>query len=160
MLFAVLAALTVAGCTSSTPEPVVYTIDMTEYAFAPVRIDARVGQQVTLNLVNNGKLAHEIMFGRGVIIENSLPKSFENDMFMEAGVEPVIEGGGEEHEDEMDMEMEEGHGVMVFLGGTGDHATMTFTVTKDMVGQWEIGCFEEKGVHYQAGMKGEFIVTE
>jgi uncharacterized cupredoxin-like copper-binding protein len=28
-----------------------------------------------------------------------------------------------------------------------------------MVGEWEIGCFSQDGVHYDAGMKGTFVVS-
>jgi hypothetical protein len=29
-----------------------------------------------------------------------------------------------------------------------------------MLGEWEMGCFELDGVHYDQGMVGTFIVTE
>jgi uncharacterized cupredoxin-like copper-binding protein len=28
-----------------------------------------------------------------------------------------------------------------------------------MVGEWEMGCFEQDGVHYDAGMKGTLVVN-
>jgi uncharacterized cupredoxin-like copper-binding protein len=34
-----------------------------------------------------------------------------------------------------------------------------FTVTKDMVGEWEMGCFAQEGVHYTAGMVGKLVVA-
>jgi len=37
---------------------------------------------------------------------------------------------------------------------------MTLTVTEEMVGEWEFGCFEQDGVHYTAGMKGMMVVTQ
>ena len=147
-----------AACTPATPEPVSYTIEMTEFAFTPNTIEAKVGQQVTLNLVNKGALGHEIMFGHNVMMMNNLPNGYKDDMFESAGIEPKVmmaEGGM----NDMGME-EEGHsGFMVLLSNTGDEATMTFTVTKDMIGEWEIGCFEQDGVHYNAGMVGKFIVA-
>jgi hypothetical protein len=39
-----------------------------------------------------------------------------------------------------------------------DRATMTFTITEDMVGTWEIGCFLQDGAHYLADMKGSLVV--
>jgi hypothetical protein len=41
-----------------------------------------------------------------------------------------------------------------------DTYTMKFTVTEDMGGDWEIGCFELEGVHYTSGMVGSLAVTE
>ncbi len=36
--------------------------------------------------------------------------------------------------------------------------TITFTVSEDKVGQWELGCFQEQGQHYDDGMRGTLIV--
>jgi uncharacterized cupredoxin-like copper-binding protein len=150
-------AVLLAGCGGQeTLEPVTYTIEMTEYAFNPNTIEAKVGQQVTLELVNNGALVHEIMFGRDVMMMDGKPSGYQVDMFEQAGVEPevmMMEGVAEgEHE-------EEHTGFMVVLQKTGDSASMTFPVTEEMVGEWEMGCFELDGVHYTSGMKGTFIVN-
>jgi uncharacterized cupredoxin-like copper-binding protein len=156
----VLAVGLLAACSQKTPELVSYTIEMTEYAFSPSTIEATVGQQVTMILVNKGTLEHEIMIGRDVMMKNSRPSGYQHDMFTETGVEPtvmMIENMQDMGEGESE---EEGHtGFMVHLAKTGDQATMTFTVTKDMIGEWEIGCFELDGVHYEQGMVGKFIVT-
>lgn len=165
-LIVVFIAAFLSACAKKTPEPVTYTIDMTEYAFEPDTIEAQVGQQVTFNLVNKGALEHEIMFGRDVMMMNNRPSGYQHDMFQEAGIEPDVmmmenpdsmegmEGMGESEHDE------EGHtGFMVLLPKTGDQASMTFTVTKDMVGEWEMGCFELEGVHYNSGMVGKFVVS-
>ena len=145
-----------AGCSSATPEPVSFDLHMTEYAFTPDTIEVKVGQQVTLNLINDGLLAHEVMFGRQVMQVENRPMGYMADMFESAGVEPVVSSAA-------GMEMdhhEEGHsGVMVVLEKTGDRATMTFTATEAMLGEWEMGCFEQDGVHHQAGMVGKFIVS-
>jgi plastocyanin len=147
------------GCTQVTPEPVTFAIEMTEYAFTPDTIEVKVGQQVTVNLVNKGALEHEIMFGREVMTMNNLPNGYLVDMFETARTEPKVtlpEGGMGELES---GEHGEGHqGFMVLLPKNGDEASMTFTVTKDMVGEWEMGCFELDGVHYTSGMVGKFIV--
>ncbi len=40
-----------------------------------------------------------------------------------------------------------------------DQATvLTFTVPEDKVGRWELGCFQERGQHYDDGMKAVLIV--
>jgi len=147
-----------AACSKPTPEPVTYTLEMTEYAFEPSVIEAKVGQPVTLEVVNNGSLSHEVMFGQNVRMTLSRPDGYQYDLFAKAGVEPQMEGG----ETEMDM-AEHGHGAtnfMLTLSKTGERATITFTPTEEMVGDWEMGCFEQEGVHYDAGMKGILTITE
>lgn len=95
------------------------------------------------------------MFGRNVMAMNNRPEGFQTDMFEMAHVEPEV----------MMMQGEMGmgdhgadhSGFMVVLPKAEDKATLTFTVTKDMQGEWEIACFSQEGVHYDAGMKGTFI---
>ncbi len=153
------ASILLVACAKQTPEPVTYTIEMSEYAFTPNTIEAKVGQQVTLELVNKGTLEHEIMFGRDVMMMDNRPDGFQTEMFQMANVEPQVmmqegmsgmgeSGQGADHS-----------GFMVILPKTGAKATLTFTVTKDMQGEWEIGCFSQEGVHYNAGMKGKFVVN-
>lgn len=157
-LLALIGVLALAACAQATPEPVSYTIEMSEYAFTPDTIEAKVGQQVTLNLVNKGALEHEIMFGRNVMMMDNHPNGYQEDMFEMAGIEPTVMMM--ESMEEMGEGEEEDHsGFMVHLPETGNEATITFTVTKDMVGEWEMGCFELEGVHYTSGMVGKFIVN-
>lgn len=136
------------------PEPVTYSIDMTEYKFIPDALELKVGQQVTLNLTNSGQLPHSLMFGRGVKTVNNRPTGYQTDMF----------AGGEQPQVTQDIQPEAGHemehtGFAVILP-VGAKATVTFAVTDDMVGTWEIGCFEQDGVHYDAGMKGSVTVSQ
>lgn len=56
---------------------------------------------------------------------------------------------------EMDDEMD--HGFMI-MRDPGEEATVTFVVTADQVGVWEMACFQEDGAHYDDGMKGKFFV--
>ena len=151
-----LTSILLASCSGQKAQPVSMSVNMTEYAYSPDTIEAKVGQQVTLELTNSGVLSHELMIGKQVRMEDSRPSGYKVDLFESAGVEPEVSGGS------MDMG-EHGHGaigVMVTLPKTGDKATMTFTVTDDMVGEWEIGCFSQEGVHYDAGMKGKLTVTQ
>ena len=58
IIFWALLTLALAACGSSEPEPpepVSFTIEMTEYAFMPNEINVIVGQEVTLNLINLGQ---------------------------------------------------------------------------------------------------------
>jgi plastocyanin len=170
MLFVVVLsvfALILAACgPGATPEPLEVTIIMTEYAFEPAELEFQVGQQVTLNLVNEGALIHEIMFGRDMMMMDGVPSGYEVDMFEMAGVEPHVSimAEGEMSEDHEHMEGEEEEhehpGFMVAVPVGDDLYSMTFTVTEDMLGEWEYGCFELEGVHYTAGMIGSLTVIE
>ena len=171
--------LILAACSSQAPpEPLEMTINMAEYAFTPGDLEFQVGQEVTLHLTNSGALEHEIMIGRDVMMMEGMPNGFTVDMFETAGVEPIVsvemsmetESDGEEHtegdehseeEEHMEEDEEHGHsGFMVKVPVTQDVYTMSFTVTEDMVGEWEIGCFLLDGVHYNSGMVGTLTVEE
>ena len=162
--------LILAACSSQAPpEPLKMTINMTEYAFEPADLEFQVGQEVTLHLTNSGALEHEIMFGREVMMMDGMPNGFTVEMFESAGVEPVVsteKSEDTEHEEDEHMEGDEhteedehAHsGFMVKVPVTHDIYTMSFTVTEDMVGEWEIGCFLLDGVHYNSGMVGSLTV--
>lgn len=171
----VVVSVLLVACGSQEPEPVTYQVEMSEFAYSPDTLEAKVGQVVTIELTNPGLLEHELMFGREVMMMDNRPSGFEHDMFESAGVEPVVamsaaEMQEDEHEEaehqegDEHSESEAGHeheGFMVLLPAEAKEvATITFTVTEDMVGEWEMGCFLQEGVHYDAGMKGKFIVTQ
>ena len=161
----VLIALLSSACSGSSsasadkPEPVSFTIEMTEYAFSPERIEIRVGQEVTLEMVNLGLISHELMIGQEVSRLNNRPNGYQKDLFEIAQVEPVLVGGSTAGDHATD-----GHGsdhsgsFMVVLPEKGDKASLTFVVTEKMVGEWDMGCFEQDGVHYDAGMKGSLVI--
>jgi plastocyanin len=167
-VFLMAISLAVAGCATSAPEPlaqlepVTYQIEMTEYAFSPERIELKVGQEVTLELVNLGEISHELMIGREVSSMNNRPNGFHVDFFQAANIEPMVMGAAEP----AGGHSAEGHGsdhsgsFMVVLPHNGDTASVTFQVTEDMVGEWELGCFEQDGVHYDVGMKGTLVVLQ
>jgi plastocyanin len=176
--------LILAACGSpAPPEPLEMTINMSEYAYEPVDLEFQVGQEVTLHLTNSGTLEHEIMFGRDVMMTDGRPSGYMVDMFENAGVEPVVtvemseemameEGEhteGDEHSedeehtegDEHTEEDEHAHsGFMVQVPVTHDVYTMSFTVTEEMAGEWEVGCFLLDGVHYESGMVGSLVVNQ
>jgi plastocyanin len=160
----ILAGVFLAACGSAAPEPLEMTIRMSEFAFEPNRIEARVGQQVTLNLLNDGALQHEIMFGRNMMMGDAgQPNGYETDMFTMANMQPSVSFG--EGKEGMDMGQGmmgtgEHGGYMVTMPGMGMTGQMTFTVTEDMVGEWEFGCFAQEGTHYEQGMLGTMVVSE
>lgn len=190
-----LLSLIVAACgggLSSAPAEEVITIEMTDFAFSPDTIELKVGQTVTINLVNEGVLVHELMIGRELVMDHNVPSTFEHDFF--AGISPevavsgdsesahnddhaqesdheVAQESGHSHDEESHSQKESAHveeskghshdGFMVELPGNSDEiATITFTVTEDMLGEWELGCFIDNGAHYTAGMTGKLVVTQ
>jgi uncharacterized cupredoxin-like copper-binding protein len=149
------------ACGAATSKTNQMNISMTEFSYTPNVIEAKVGQQMTLHLMNTGALQHEIVFGRNMMMENSHPNGYEMDMFSMAGMEPVTFSGMDQMQSGMDMGqsgMQHG-GYSVILPLGAETADITFTVTQDMVGEWEFGCFEQDGVHYTAGMTGKLVVT-
>lgn len=186
ILWAVIPLVLVACGSQAPPEPLELTIDMSEYAYEPADLEFQVGQEVTLHLTNSGALEHEIMFGREVMMTEGRPSGFNVDMFESAGVEPVVsvekmeeehaEGDehmddehaedeehaeGDEHMDEEHAEDEHAHsGFMVMVPVSHDVYSMSFTVTEEMAGEWEIGCFLLDGVHYESGMAGSLTVKQ
>ena len=145
------------ACGGNTQQEVRIDIDMGEYSFSPEDLNLKVGQQVTINLSNSGQIQHEVMFGREMTKVDNRPAGYKEDMFAAGGVEPQVTHVGEpeaEHDDEMMHS-----GFMIALPPEGT-ATMTFTVTEGMLGDWEMGCFEQDGVHYDAGMIGSVSVTQ
>jgi len=123
VIILVMAGLVLAACGPAAPQPLEMTIRMSEFAFEPNRIEAKVGQQVTLNLVNDGALEHEIMFGRNMMMGDAgQPNGYETDMFMMANMQPTVTFG-EGMEEGMDM----GEGEMGMTSNAehgGDMVTM------------------------------------
>lgn len=159
------------ACGGSGTSKAEYTIEMTEFGYSPSVLEVSVGQEVTLHLINKGALAHELMVGREVVVHDGQPANYEHNMFEHVQPEVMMaemdhEAGGDEHHMEVeDQHMDEhssmDHGFMVSLssGDPDQETTLTFTVTEEMVGEWEIGCFLDGGSHYHSGMVGKLIVN-
>jgi len=159
LISVIVLVLLIPACSSANKNEL--TIEMSEFSFSPQDLEFQVGQEVVLHLVNVGALGHEIMFGREVEYEDGQPHGYMTDMFEMAGVEPMVSSNDSASTDD-EMEMEEDHdheGFMVEVPPSGDEYTIEFTVTDDMVGEWEIGCFDQNGVHYNAGMVGSLTVV-
>ena len=159
-------------------------VNMTEYGFGSDVIEVRAGQTVEFLLKNSGDLDHEFMIGREVTVAmDGMATGFEHDFF--EGLMPIVdppEAGmvmesmemdmdgdsmdmdGDDGSMDMDMDMDmdghdDGHhGFMVTLapGGT---ASVTVTIPDDAVGDWEIGCFRDKGTHWSSGMHATLRIT-
>lgn len=136
------------------------TIELSEFQFSPSNIELKVGQKVTFTLINKGEKDHEFMVGRNVMMMEGAPNGFEHDLF--EGMEPMVMRGGQMvgMEEMEGMATEMGHeGFMLEMPQGSDMATITFEVTQDMVGEWEIACFTDDGQHYEDGMRGKLVVN-
>ena len=151
-------------------------VNMTEYGFGSDVIEVRAGQTVEFLLKNSGDLDHEFMIGREVTVAmDGMATGFEHDFF--EGLMPIvdppeagmvmesmeIEMGTDGHDDgsmetDTDGHDDGHHGFMVTLapGGT---ASVTVTIPDDAVGDWEIGCFRDKGTHWSSGMHATLRIT-
>lgn len=154
-------------------------IELSEFEFSPSEIHVSPGDTVTFVLRNTGEKDHEFMIGRDVRTTDGAPDGFEHDFF--EGEAPMVmpadaamsgdmddmEGmdmGSDTTMGDMDMaeedQEEEGHdehGFMV-MRSPGTEATLTVTIPSDASGEWEIGCFEEDGAHWDDGMSGTLII--
>lgn len=116
-------------------------IEMGNFFFKPETIRVKVGERVTLRLMNRATVEHEFMAGRQ---PNPGEGGYAEDLFK--GVEVAASGG----------KAERGHGGGFELEvERGKTAELTFTAP-DRKGTYEIGCFVPG--HYQAGMKGKLVV--
>lgn len=83
----------------------------------------------------------------------------EEAMAMEEG-EMAVEEEHEHEEEEAHMD-EPGHlGWMVMDAAGSGPTVIEFVVPLDRVGEWEMGCFEDDGSHYEDGMRGTLVVVE
>ena len=156
-------------------------VNMTEYGFGSDVIEVRAGQTVEFLLKNSGDLDHEFMIGREVTATmGGMATGFEHDFF--EGLMPIVDppeavmdmeamdmdmDDMDMDMDDMDMDMDDmdidghddhHHGFMVVLA-PGATASVTVTIPDDAVGDWEIGCFLDKGTHWSSGMRATLRIT-
>jgi|GEM_PF-311794 len=118
------------------------------------------------------------MGGMGTEPEDAMEEmadEHDEEMEMEMGEGEHQEGEAEagEHDEEegiiagrfgiVQMPLMDAHaGLMVMIDPemipAGEVTTITFTVPEGKTGRWEIGCFQERGQHYDDGMNGVIIV--
>lgn len=152
--------------------------------FGPDTIMLTAGQHVRIMVENHGMKNHEFMIGRNVMYtEAGAPNGFEVDFFegiedqvnVELGEsaslmidgETIMMGGMGEGEESGMHDMEGmGEEEVMHMGwmlespmGSG-MTVIEFTVPEDRVGEWEMGCFEDNGTHYDDGMRGKVIIVE
>lgn len=162
-----------------------YQIVMDDYSFSPSRLTWRAGDTVTVTVVNRSSsrpgAAHEIMFGRRPLREESVFGPVQGDGFEEqlldgatiellggdavtmimaetarlTGVDPMslLPPG-------MDMSAQAMRPGMDFMAVIGVRGSLTFRFqVPDRQGDWEFGCFAQDGQHYLNGMRGVVTVA-
>lgn len=153
------AALIVTACGGGAAPPSgTVTITATEMAFGPNAIRLKVGQEVRITLENDGEKDHELMFGKGVMSMGGHPSSYQT--WLLEGVELKFERDGKAIDamEALGGEMEHDAAPgMILVKKAASPVTIIFTVP-DKVGEWEMGCFEDDGKHYEDGMKGKVTV--
>lgn len=161
-----------------------FTIAMTDYAFTPNHMVWRVGDTVTITLVQksdaNPEKPHEFMVGQtprteetvfGVHQEDGFETPFfagvTIDIVAGSGLSMLMAGGATltglpamkvMSPGPMDMRhMEEMTGFMPVIGARGN---LTFSfVVPDKPGEWTYGCFQQDGQHFRNGMKGTVTIV-
>ena len=134
------------------------TIVEKDYSFTPDHLTFTAGETVRLTLVNKSTdKTHEFLMGK------NLKKCKDNfgKTFACGWQDPLIP------KDSMVI-FGQGHGIdelqvdqpsQVALLDKGGTVTMQFTVPKNAAGDWQFGCFEQKGSHFtDHGMKGTITV--
>jgi hypothetical protein len=81
----------------------------------------------------------------------------EMDMGDDGSMTDDTMAGDEAMEDDHMEDDHMAHGFMV-MRPPGERAELTFVVPVDASGEWEIGCFEEDGAHYDDGMRSKLII--
>lgn len=163
--------------------PGAFTIAMADYTFSPARMVWRVGEQVTITLVERSQAtpprSHEFMIGRTPRTEETVfglrqGDGFEIPFFSGVTIE-IVSGAG------LQMLMP-GEAVLTglapmqvmakgpmppmetmranaFMPVIGPRGSLTFSFTvPDMPGEWTYGCFQQSGQHFLNGMKGTIVV--
>jgi plastocyanin len=158
-----------------------YTIVMTDYRFAPDKMTWRVGQRVTITLINKSESIppkpHEFMVGRvnrtddtifGVRYEDGYKTPFFDGVKIKlisgSGLTMLMAGKaiftGISPKSVIAPgpmgPMEEMTGFMPLLG---EPSQLTFSfIVPDKPGQWTYGCFQQSGEHFANGMKGTITI--
>lgn len=178
VLLLVMAAYVWAIARTPSEGPGRYIISMTDYNFAPDQMTWRVGQTVTITLINNSPVQpgkqHEFMVGRTPIKEDTVFGKAQRDGFVNPFFNSVT------------IRLENGRGLMMLAQGSarltgvdpmkllapdmggmqmmqmsdfmsvlmpGGQLTFSFTVP-NKPGSWTYACFQQDGQHYLNGMQG------
>jgi len=134
------------------------TIVEKDYSFTPNQLTFTAGQTVRITLVNKSTdKTHEFLMGKNLKkCKDNFGKTYacgwQNPLIPKDSM--VIYGQGHGI-DELQVDQPS----QVALLDKGGTVTMQFTVPKNAAGDWQFGCFEQKGSHFtDHGMKGTIKV--
>jgi len=152
-----------------------------DFFFKPETTELKAGQEVKIELVNDGNIEHEFMVGRGVKTEDThalgvmheadeveheaSETGHEHNEGMHSAHAATSRGFDQDFFEGIDLKTETengaefmrmpGHGTMVLLKPHG-RAIIPFTVPADRIGEWEMACFIPG--HYETKMRGDIVV--
>ena len=172
---------------SSLAESNTVLIKVGDLYFKPDTIQLKAGQEVKIELINEGKIEHEFMVGREVKMEESRDNTHHHKMNeSEENEKKTSESEHEHHTHKgthslhpgmsatfendffegiyISVKTENGAEFMRVPGhGTmvtlkpDSKATLNFKVPTNRKGEWEVACFVPG--HYQAAMKGKIVIN-
>lgn len=136
------------------------TITEKDYSFTPNDLTFTEGETVRITLVNNSTdKTHEFLMGKNL---KHCTDNFGN-KYACGWQDPLISK-------DSNVIFGSGHGIdelqidqpsQVALLDKGGTVTMQFTVPQGSAGQWQFGCFEEKGSHFtDHDMKGTITIKK
>ncbi len=153
-LLAVILAILLSG-TASAGRTV--AIVLNDFRLDPPRVQLTVGEEVTLTIRNEGRVAHEWLIGDG-LIRTSEEKGFQKDLF--ALLAPKLDGRqyslervGFRAPGQEEPARRISRGIELQPGG---EVRLLFTVPPTAKGEWEMGCLFPG--HYESGMKGALVI--
>lgn len=111
---------------------------------ADLKVEVVQGMAMPMFEAEEGKDMGMEMGEAGMGMEENMRVVLKPGFHAEGGM--AMEEGGEDH-----------HGNMVIMDPVSE-VVLEFTVPEDKVGTWVFGCFQEDGLHFDAGMRGWLIV--
>lgn len=158
-----------------------FTIEMSDYRFTPGKMTWRVGERVTITLINaseaNPPKPHEFMIGReprteetafGIRFEDGYRKPFFDGVTIElvsgSGLKMLMAGGATFTGISPSSVIAPGpmgpmEAMSAFMPVLGKASRLTFSFTvPDKPGTWSYGCFQQTGQHFTNGMNGMITI--
>lgn len=154
--FAIMLAAAVAATACAGGATGDVTISSAEFTFKPSALRWKVGQQLRITLTNDGQRPHEWVIGKGLMSMPGMAKTFNEQFF--SGVDVKFERDGKPADPSTVWMTQMGPDERSVALPIGTRPIAVIFTVPDKPGEWEIGCFEDFGAHYESGMKGKVTV--